>query len=138
SGIDGDFDKAVELAHGEYCWPMSVDEKIVIGHRPAIFSVSKFDRLVEIAVDSGVRGLGTIADLREAEPLGFNDLGRVVGGRSVNDHDLGRPGQLFADVLERLADELGPVSRRNANRQARRGHGQGSKMLDDIQAGDSP
>jgi glycosyltransferase involved in cell wall biosynthesis len=29
SGIDGDFDKAVELAHGEYCWPMSDDDLLV-------------------------------------------------------------------------------------------------------------
>jgi len=31
SGIDGDFDKAVELAHGEYCWPMSDDDLLVDG-----------------------------------------------------------------------------------------------------------
>ena len=31
SGIDGDFDKAVELARGEYCWPMSDDDLLVDG-----------------------------------------------------------------------------------------------------------
>jgi len=31
SGIDGDFDKAVELAEGDYCWPMSDDDLLVHG-----------------------------------------------------------------------------------------------------------
>jgi glycosyltransferase involved in cell wall biosynthesis len=31
SGIDGDFDKAVELANGEYCWPMSDDDLLAQG-----------------------------------------------------------------------------------------------------------
>jgi abequosyltransferase len=31
SGIDGDFDKAVELARGEYCWLMSDDDLLVGG-----------------------------------------------------------------------------------------------------------
>ena len=31
SGIDGDFDKAVELARGEYCWPMSDDDLLAEG-----------------------------------------------------------------------------------------------------------
>jgi len=31
SGIDGDFDKAVELARGEYCWPLSDDDLLVDG-----------------------------------------------------------------------------------------------------------
>jgi len=69
-----------------------VDQKIIIGHGPAIVSFGKLDGLVEIAVDSGVRGLGTIADLREAEPLGFDHFGRVVGRRSIHDHDLGFSG----------------------------------------------
>jgi glycosyltransferase involved in cell wall biosynthesis len=31
SGVDGDFDKAVELAHGSYCWLMPDDDLIVPG-----------------------------------------------------------------------------------------------------------
>jgi len=31
SGIDGDFDKAVELARGDYCWPLSDDDCVASG-----------------------------------------------------------------------------------------------------------
>src|SRR5262249_43065821 len=31
SGIDGDFDRAIALARGEYCWPMSDDDLLAEG-----------------------------------------------------------------------------------------------------------
>ena len=57
SGVDGDFDKAVQLARGEYCWLMSDDDLMVPG------AVAKVIRICKAKPDAIIVG----AEVRTAD-----------------------------------------------------------------------
>jgi abequosyltransferase len=81
SGVDGDFDKAVELARGAYCWLMSDDDLIVPGAIARVIEVCSRgpDALI---VDAEVRTADLTERLSQSR-LGFTGE-RQYGGKDAN------------------------------------------------------
>ena len=71
SGVDGDFDKAVELARGRYCWLMPDDDVMIPGAIAAVMEACS--RGVDaVIVDAEVRS-ADLAEILIPHRLGFGD-----------------------------------------------------------------
>jgi glycosyltransferase involved in cell wall biosynthesis len=102
SGIDGDFDKAVELARGEYCWPMSDDDHLAGGAADRVLGMleSLPDALivdVEVCSDD-------LAEILVEGRLPFRGERRYGPGELA---------KLFADCAQHLTYIGGAIVRRS-------------------------
>jgi abequosyltransferase len=86
-GVDRDFDRAVELAAGKYCWLMTDDDLLVPGAVAKVLAALG-DEPSLLLVNSEVKSLD-LSQVIEPSRLGFSD------DRTYGPHELSR---LFADV----------------------------------------
>lgn len=101
SGIDGDFDKAVGLARGRYCWLMSDDDLLAPG---AVARVLTACREVPdaVIVDAEVRS-ADLAEILVPHRLGF---------RGERHYGMAKSDRLFVDCAQHLNYIGGLVVRR--------------------------
>jgi len=103
SGIDGDFDKAVELADGEYCWPMSDDDLLAEGAVNRVLGLLETNpELLIVDVEVCSDDFGTILIERR---LPFSGE-RRYGARDVE--------KLFVECAQHLTYIGGAIVRRSA------------------------
>jgi len=102
SGIDGDFDKAVEFARGEYCWPMSDDDLLVDG------AVKRVLGLLETRPDL------LIVDV-EVRSDDFTEvlIERRLPFRGVRRYEAGDSEKLFVECAQHLTYIGGAIVRRS-------------------------
>lgn len=118
SGIDGDFDKAVELARGKYCWLMSDDDFLAPGAVDRVLAAC--EQLPDaVLVDAEVR-TSDFAEVIVARRLGFS------GERHYSSADADR---LLVDCGQHLTFIGGFVVRRQLWLQRERRKYYGSEFI---------
>lgn len=118
SGIDGDFDKAVELASSKYCWLMSDDDLLVPGAVARVLAACR-EALDAVIVDAEVR-TADLADVLVPRRLGFR------GERHYSKTESDR---LFVDCARHLNFIGGLVVRRDMWLSRERKHYYGSEFI---------
>jgi len=96
SGIDRDYDKAVQFARGEYCWLMSDDDLLMPGAITAVLdTLSGSPSLVVVNVEARSTDMSALVQRRF---LDF-DVDRIYEPAEMD--------RLFSDIANRLAGYVG-------------------------------
>jgi glycosyltransferase involved in cell wall biosynthesis len=75
SGIDGDYDKAVEYGRGQYCWLVADDDLLAPGAVARVLEQLEDDQLDLLVVDSEVRDIN-LERVLQPKRLGFSEMRR--------------------------------------------------------------
>ena len=71
SGIDGDYDKAVGYAHGQYCWLMTDDDLLKLGSVQKV--LAKLDGLNELVIVNAEVKTADLLKVLQDKYINFND-----------------------------------------------------------------